>query len=166
MNHLTAHNIQTSNGPAFANPNSSTNYDALFTSPKSQRVRHGYPQNAITLQLQEGTISLPYQDIVCLQGERNYTYVITKNRKRILVAKTLKEFEAQLNPQTFFRCHKSFLVNGVHIQNQKDENVIELSGKIQVMISRRKKSDFKRWFSILQDKVRAFDYSYAAYGMQ
>lgn len=166
MNHLTANNTQTTNGPAFASLNASANFNALFSPPKSQRVRHGYPQNAITLQLQEGTISLPYQDIVCLQGERNYTYVITKNRKRILVAKTLKEFETQLNPQTFFRCHKSFLVNGVHIKNQMDGNTIELSGKIQVMISRRKKSDFKRWFSILQDKVRAFDFSYAAYGLQ
>ncbi|MEL7534661.1 MAG: LytTR family transcriptional regulator DNA-binding domain-containing protein, partial [Bacteroidota bacterium] len=78
-------------------------------------------------------------------------------------AKTLKEFEAQLSPQTFFRCHKSFLINGIHIQKQKEGNVLELSGHNEVVISRRKKSEFKTWLANLQGMIRSRDFSYASF---
>jgi len=141
----------------------SLNRQAFNQLNNRQQVRHGFSQNTITLQLQEGTIYLPFYDIVYFQGERNYTYVVTRNKRKILIAKTLKEFEAQLSPQTFFRCHKSFLVNGIHIQKQKEGNVLELSGQNEVTISRRKKSEFKTWLSNLQSMIRSRDFAYASF---
>ncbi len=159
MNNFTANWNNTNTDPAFPN----VNRQFFNQLNNRQQVRHGFPQNTITLQLQDGTIYLPFYDIVYFQGERNYTYVVTRNKRRILIAKTLKEFEAQLSPQTFFRCHKSFLVNGIHIQKQKEGNVLELSGQNEVTISRRKKSEFKNWLANLQSMIRSRDFSYATF---
>ncbi|MEL6844029.1 MAG: LytTR family DNA-binding domain-containing protein [Bacteroidota bacterium] len=130
---------------AIFNPEFRPNIPALPNPFRLQTL----PQDVLTLQLQDGTIYLPLKDILYFQGERNYSYIFTRNGRRILIAKTLKEFEKLLNPQTFFRCHKSYLINGFHIQ-QQEENTIELSGEAQVMISRRKKSAFKDWFARFQ----------------
>ena len=39
------------------------------------------------------TVFISVDDILCLQGEGNYTFLHTRDRKRFLVSKTLKEFE-------------------------------------------------------------------------
>lgn len=91
----------------------------------------------------EGTFFYPHRDIVRLEADSNYTKIYFSNRKPVLSSKTLKEFEDILAPDGFIRCHKSHLVNRVHITFLSAEHELTLSDKSTVDISRRKFSEIK-----------------------
>ena len=50
-------------------------------------------------------------DIVRCEGERNYTTFFLKNGERIVVSRTLKEYEMLLSDSSFLRVYQSHLVN-------------------------------------------------------
>lgn len=50
-------------------------------------------------------------DIIRCESHINYTTIFLKESKKILVAKTLKEFGDMLSEYHFFRIHNSHLVN-------------------------------------------------------
>lgn len=86
------------------------------------------------------TIFISVDDILCLQGEGNYTFLHTRDRKRFLVSKTLKEFEKTLDGSMFLRIHKSYIVNLAYVQRSifnRDRQVRLADGR-EVAISRRR----------------------------
>jgi two-component system, LytTR family, response regulator len=50
-------------------------------------------------------------DILYCESSNNYTYFYMRTGERILVSRTLKEFEEQLSQHSFFRIHQKYLVN-------------------------------------------------------
>lgn len=65
----------------------------------------------IVLPFKEGFKVVNCQEIVRLEGARNYTWIYFINGNRILVAKTLKEYEELLTDYGFLRIHQSHLIN-------------------------------------------------------
>ncbi len=97
-------------------------------------------------------ISLPYlnrtvlvsvDDIVSLEGEGNYTFVCTRDRKKYLVAKTLKGFEGMMNAEQFIRIHKSHMVNLAYVQAAtfNKERSLRMADGRHIMISRRRQKE-------------------------
>lgn len=101
-----------------------------------------YQRNAqrIALPYLNRTIFISVDDILCLQGEGNYTFLYTRDRKRYLVSKTLKEFEKTLDESIFPRIHKSFIVNLAYVQHNVfgKDNQVRLADGREVNISRRR----------------------------
>ncbi len=56
------------------------------------------------------TILLKENDIVFAHASQDYSYIHTA-KESFLTRFTLKELEARLDPQQFYRCHRSYLVN-------------------------------------------------------
>ncbi len=86
------------------------------------------------------TIFISVDDITFLEGEGNYTYLCTRDRKRYIVSKTLKEFEKMLDGSLFLRIHKSHMVNLAYVQQgpfNNDRQVRLIDGR-EVAISRRR----------------------------
>ncbi|UFH53560.1 LytTR family DNA-binding domain-containing protein [Spirosoma sp. KNUC1025] len=118
----------------------------IFSSVQSNSI---VPQFPASYQRNNQRIALPYlnrtifisvDDILCLQGEGNYTFLYTRDRKRYLVSKTLKEFEKTLDESMFPRIHKSYIVNLAYVQRNifgKDHQVRLADGR-EVSISRRR----------------------------
>lgn len=86
------------------------------------------------------TIFISVDDITFLEGEGNYTYLCTRDRKRYIVSKTLKEFEKMLDRSLFLRIHKSHMVNLAYVQQGPSNNdrQIRLTDGQEVAISRRR----------------------------
>ncbi len=101
-----------------------------------------YQRNAqrIALPYLNRTIFISVDDILCLQGEGNYTFLHTRDRKRYLVSKTLKEFEKTLDGTIFPRIHKSYMVNLAYVQRSlfAKEHQVRLADGREVSISRRR----------------------------
>ncbi|MBD2756008.1 LytR/AlgR family response regulator transcription factor [Spirosoma validum] len=101
-----------------------------------------YQRNAqrIALPYLNRTIFISVDDILCLQGEGNYTFLYTRDRKRYLVSKTLKEFEKTLDDSIFPRIHKSYIVNLAYVQRSifSKEHQVRLADGREVSISRRR----------------------------
>lgn len=72
-------------------------------------------QEYISLNTQEEIRVLAINDIIRLEAMGNYTTFYIKDGSKILITKTLKDFESKL-PATFLRVHQSHLVNRFQIK--------------------------------------------------
>ena len=83
-------------------------------------------------------------DIVYLEADGSYTYLILKEGKRILVSKPLKEFDNMLNPAFFERIHKSYIINLLHLKSfsRLQGGHVTLADGTELLISRRRIPSF------------------------
>nr|WP_321247097.1 LytTR family DNA-binding domain-containing protein [uncultured Psychroserpens sp.] len=105
----------------------------------------------LNLKTQDGHLRLVLNDIVHIEGDRNYSYINLKNGTKKLVTKTLIELEELLDSKGFYRCHKSHIINAQHITSYSKGSLVELSKTISIPISRRKKKPFIEWFIAYQN---------------
>lgn len=80
------------------------------------------------------------EDIVRLEASSNYTNIYFLNKKKMLTAKVLKEYEEQLEPLGFVRTHRSHLVNKRYISYVDSKGNIIMQDTSKAEISRRMKS--------------------------
>ncbi len=76
----------------------------------------------IQLNLKEGVIFIEPGEIVKLEASGSYTDIYIDNNKKITTSKLLKEFEAMLDSNLFYRCHKSYIVNLSKIKKLLNDN--------------------------------------------
>ncbi|MGR3810028.1 LytR/AlgR family response regulator transcription factor [Jiulongibacter sp. NS-SX5] len=85
-------------------------------------------------------------DIVLLKADANYTEVMLRGGEQVIVSKTLKEMEKVFDKfSSFFRVHKSFMVNLDHVEGVQRNGVktkVRLADNFDADISRRKKDAF------------------------
>ena len=114
---------------------------------ENERIRQLYlntmhPANPkIGLPTGERVEFVEVKSIVRCQGESNYTHIYFADRKPILTAKSLIEFEELLAEYGFVRVHKTHVVNLNHVTSftKNDGGVLYLSNGDSVAISRRRK---------------------------
>lgn len=94
----------------------------------------------IVLPTSEGLIIESVDNIIRLEADRSYTVVIRKNAPKILLAKTLKEFESALDPEMFIRLHHSHIVNLLCVQrfDKRDGGYVVMADGTRVPVSRRR----------------------------
>lgn len=105
--------------------------DSAFYSPLTQRI---------TLFCHSRSILIANEDIVWLEGSGNYTFIHTRDKRRYLMAKTLKSFEIELSNAPFARIHKSHVVNLAYVKRIAFgiNACIELTGGKTLTIARRR----------------------------
>ncbi|MFN8338739.1 MAG: LytTR family DNA-binding domain-containing protein [Saprospiraceae bacterium] len=84
-------------------------------------------------------------DILYIHSESNYSECFFKDGTKLLLSKTLKNIEDQLPNHHFFRVHRSFVINALHIMNVQintDESYLTLTGNLTIPISREKRKLF------------------------
>lgn len=84
-----------------------------------------------------------HSNIVYAKASNNYTEVYLKNGNTKLISKTLKFVSAQLPEASFFRVHKSYLVNLNHIMKYRksDGGILIMSNEAEIPVSGDKKED-------------------------
>ena len=98
----------------------------------------------ITLSTTNELLVINTDDIIRIEADNNYSQFYFMNRPKILISKTLKEFEEQLSPYHFFRIHQSHLINMIHVESVQSEDggYVLLKQGHKVEISRRRKGEF------------------------
>jgi two-component system LytT family response regulator len=83
-------------------------------------------------------------DIMYLQAEGSYTYVYSKEKIKLLVSKSLKEFEEILPAASFCRIHHSSIININFVKKyfKGRGGYVQMEDGISIEISIRKKNDF------------------------
>lgn len=94
-------------------------------------------------------------DIVCLEGEGNYTFIHTRDRRKYLVSKTLKEFEKTLDNAIFIRIHKSNIINLAYVQHGvfARDRIIRMADNREVTISRRRMREISQLLAQYQEDI-------------
>lgn len=82
-------------------------------------------------------------DIVYCDADGPYTTFYLVNNEKILISKTLKEFDELLETKGFFRTHKSYLVNISKIVrfNRAEGGVLIMENGMEVPVSQRKRDE-------------------------
>jgi two-component system LytT family response regulator len=108
-------------------------------------ARTNWQHKRITLSTGQGMHFLNPADVVVIKGESSYSNFFLANGNRLLVSKNLKHFEELfVSIPVFHRCHKSFIVNLLHVKRyiRADGGLLQLTGDLEAIVSPDKIDDF------------------------
>jgi two-component system LytT family response regulator len=119
-----------------SNKNNNTAIESLILSAIQKNKKISIPS-------QEGILWIDLDDIIRFEAESNYTHVYIKNKKKIMVAKTLKSFEYQLTNTFFCRIHSAHLINLNEIDRyiKGDGGIAVLKDGSNIPVSRANKAE-------------------------
>ena len=108
------------------------------------------PLRRIVLPTSSGFTVVNPDNIIRCESDRNYTFIFLTDGRRILVSRTIKEYDEMLADFNFFRIHQSHLINLNFLKNyiRGRGGQVELTDGTVVEVSARKKSEFLRRLSI------------------
>jgi two-component system, LytTR family, response regulator len=109
-----------------------------------QNLKTALPENKrITISTGKGLQFIEIKTIVHIEALNNYSQFYFADKTKLLVSKTLKEFDDMLTGYNFFRVHNSHLINLAHLKSIliEDGDIAVMTNGSQVEISRRKKPE-------------------------
>lgn len=91
---------------------------------------------------------LPVRNILRLEAIRIYTVIYVKSKEQYICSKHLKMVCEELHSDTFFRIHKSHVVNLKEVKGYKDGRggQVIMSDNMVLDVSQRKKTAFLKKF--------------------
>jgi len=99
-------------------------------------------QTRLALNTQEKIHIVNIADIIRCESDGNYTEFYFTNHKKILVTKTMKDFEEILTHHGFYRVHQSHLINTKFIKEFiKTDDTLLMEDNTQIPVSSRKRAD-------------------------
>jgi two-component system, LytTR family, response regulator len=103
----------------------------------------------IALTTNDGMIFVATQDILYCQAESNYTTIVLKDAKKIMVSKVLKDIDETLSSSDFFRIHNSYLINLNRIKKfvRGEGGYVIMDDGTSISISRSRRQEFMEQFS-------------------
>jgi len=104
-------------------------------------------KKVITIPSLTGFETLKVEDIIHLEADTSYTHIFTKDGKT-MVSKPIKFYEDLLDENSFFKTHKSHLINIDHVKKyfKGKQSYVLMSNNANVPISVRRKDEFLKRF--------------------
>lgn len=98
-------------------------------------------QRRLALPTAERVDFVPVDQIVRCQGDNNYTHFFFLNGEKLLVSRTLKEYEELLTPYRFIRIHQSHLIALSQVKSwvKKEGGYIQMKDGTQLPVSQRRR---------------------------
>ncbi len=84
------------------------------------------------------------ENIICIEADSNYSIITLKSNEKITVSKVLKDYEELLPTDTFFRIHKSTIINLNFLREYNSRNGLKviLTNGLEFQVSRRRLTEF------------------------
>jgi two-component system LytT family response regulator len=88
--------------------------------------------------------------IIYCEAKGNYAYILILNRAPLLISKTLKAMQKEINDERFIRCHQSYLVNREHVIGHVscDGAKLNMNQSKLIPVSRRPKKKVLKWLNM------------------
>lgn len=120
--------------------------DQLYLDIQNPKKVH----DKIAISTLEGYIIVPINEIIYCHANSNYTRFYLTDKKSILSSYTLKQYDEMLTSQSFFRAHRSYLINLVHVKFYKkgEGGEIVMSNGDEIELSRTHKPEFLHLLNI------------------
>jgi two-component system LytT family response regulator len=121
------------------------NLEALLDNIKSGSQN----SHKIALPTLEGLLFVRVSDIIYCESDGPYTRFFLKQPDKIITSKHLKEYEDLLSEYSFFRIHKSYLINLQEIQKyiRGDGGQLIMSNGAALSVSKQRKENFLNIYS-------------------
>ena len=87
---------------------------------------------------------IPVEDVIMLSGSCNYTIFLLTGSRKIILSRSLKNFEQILAKFKFVRVHKRYLINMDQVERYDKNNcTVIMSESLYATVSRRRKVYFE-----------------------
>lgn len=98
----------------------------------------------VAIATSDGIHMIALEEVIRCESDGSYSTIYLEEAKPLVVSKNLKELEGLFNNSSFFRLHKSHLINLDHIRfvSRQDGGDVKLSDGSSVPISRSAKQEF------------------------
>lgn len=105
----------------------------------------------IVLKTAESIHLVNVKDIIRCESSSNYTLFFFSDNTKLLVSKTLKEFDEMLSPYGFFRAHQSHLINLNFLDryDKAEGGTLILKDKSSIPLAVRKREQLMKIFENL-----------------
>jgi two-component system LytT family response regulator len=103
--------------------------------------KEGKPKNRLALPTAEGVYIVDKATIIRVEAMSNYSVFLLTDHKKIVVSKTLKEYELVLDDSNFMRINRSVIVNLDFVTKYRkgDGGTLELTDGAEIEVSPQKK---------------------------
>lgn len=106
----------------------------------AQRQMNGELPKKIAVHTQNGVSFIELDEIVFAEASNNYTKLIMRNGKQIILSKTLKDVQEVLEGTHFLRIHRQYIVNLNHIRNfNRTDYIVSMIDNSELPISKNQK---------------------------
>jgi len=122
-----------------------------------ERVTRHSPANGnkkrILTQLKNELLSIPTAEIAYIFTENTITYVVGSNGIRSTTNSSLEELYSQLDPTTFFRGNRQFIIAITSIDkivkygNNQLKILVDPPAPVDILINKNKAAEFKNWLN-------------------
>jgi two-component system LytT family response regulator len=104
------------------------------------------PLDKLVLHLAEGIHILPLNETIRLESDGCYTTFYTTHGERIVVTRSIGDYEHLTDNSHFFRVHQSHIVNLQFVRKviREDGGFAVLDSGVKIPIARRRKEEFIR----------------------
>lgn len=119
-------------------PPSSSQLDLLIDHLQKKQTK------LLTIPTSDGLQFINIENIIYLEASDNYSNIYLSTDQKLLVSRTLKDFEELLPADIFIRIHHSTIVNKYYVEKYirgEGGQVVMRNGNV-LDVSKRKKSDF------------------------
>jgi two-component system LytT family response regulator len=109
-----------------------------------QKNINPHEKRRLVLKTQESVHVVDLDNIIRCEADRNYTSFFLTNNKKILVSKTLKEYETLLSGHHFLRVQQSHLININYVEryDKKNGGAVVMKDGSEVPLSSAKREVF------------------------
>ena len=102
-----------------------------------------FNQKKITISTDGKLVFLETDHIIYIESDGNYSTFVMHDQQKIVVTKKLKEVNAILPENYFFRIHNSFIINLNKIKEFiKNDGYVVMETNDKIPVARQRKSDF------------------------
>ena len=121
-------------------------------------VRSLFKKHKTRLLVKKGieNISIRINDIVIIYTENKLVYIVDKDGKKFIADKHLGELEQDLDPNTFFRVNRQYIINIGFVKSYKAYEKVKLQIDLtmpdlhhQIIVSQEMAPCFRKWISEL-----------------
>jgi two-component system LytT family response regulator len=118
-----------------------------YTAEKFEKILLNFNSNSLDRKITVNTdgklLFLEADQILYAESDGNYSTIYLADGQKIVLTKKLKEVNALLPKDSFFRIHNSYVVNLGQIKEfLKTDGYVILKSNHKIPVSRQKKSDF------------------------
>jgi len=110
----------------------------------SDQVANQQQINKIVIYHYQGFDIIDIDDIIYVEADSSYTIFHMKDNRKVVASRHMKEFEDVLKNKSFFRTHKSYIINLSYLSHYSTVNgyFAVMQDGSSISVSRRKVEDF------------------------
>ncbi|MBI2274031.1 MAG: response regulator transcription factor [Chitinophagaceae bacterium] len=99
--------------------------------------------------------SILLDEVAYFYTEQKISFLVTRDGKKFLVDKNLKELEEELDPKKFYRANRKFIINIDFVKSYRSYDKIKILVELtvplseEIIVSQESAIDFRKWITAL-----------------